>query len=227
MRGPRPHRSAHRGPVAGALRLLLAGLLGMGAAALVACGSSGSGLIPFRNAGPLEADFQAIAQAAQEGGGSCTATEAAIQKAEHDLHVLPSTVDGGLRGRLEEGISSLSARARELCAQASTTTPASTSTTRTTPPATTTSTQPTQTTSTQATTPTSTAPAQTTSQPTGTEGGGTPAEGAGQAPGVGAGEGQAGEAGAGNGAAGSGAAGPGAREGGASGGATGGTGGGQ
>lgn len=218
----RPRLSINRRPGSSALRLLLAGLLGVGAALLVSCGSSGNGLIPLQNAGPLESDFQAIAQAAQAGNGSCTETEATIHKAEQDLHGLPSTVDSGLRGRLEEGIANISAHARALCAQPpGTTTAGTTSTTKTSPPATATTTQPVQTTGTQATTPTSTAPAQTTSQPTGSEGGGTPAEGASQAPGVGASEGQPGEGGS-NGAAGA----PAGREG-ASSGSTGGTGGGQ
>ena len=96
------------------IRLLTAALLGVGAAVLVSCGSSGKGLIPLAYAGPLQTDFQAVLQAAQEGDGSCTATEAAIRKTEHDLQALPSSVDDGLRGRLAEGVANLSVRAREL-----------------------------------------------------------------------------------------------------------------
>ena len=80
------------------IRLIPAGLLGVGAAVLVSCGSSGKGLIPLAYAGPLQSDFQTVLQAAREGDGSCTATEAKIRKTEHDLQALPSTVDGGLRG---------------------------------------------------------------------------------------------------------------------------------
>lgn len=150
------------------LRLIPAALLGVGAAVLVACGSSGKGLIPTAYAGPLQNDFQAVVRAAQEGNGSCSTTEAQIRKTEHDLHKLPASVDGGLRGRLEEGVENLAARARVLCSQplAQTTTTATTPTTTTPPPATTT-TPP-------ATTPTTpTTPTPTTETPS-EEGGGTP-----------------------------------------------------
>ena len=73
------------------------------AALLVACGSSGKGLIPTANAGPLQSDFEAVAQAAQSGEGSCTATEAAIEKTESDFAALPATVDAGLRKTLSVG----------------------------------------------------------------------------------------------------------------------------
>ena len=111
-------------------RLLTAALLGVGAAVLISCGSSGKGLIPLADAGPLQDDFQAVLQAAQEGDGSCTATEAAIRKTQHDLQALPFSVDDGLRGRLAEGVANLSVRARELCAEplAQTTTTSTTTT---------------------------------------------------------------------------------------------------
>jgi hypothetical protein len=149
------------------LRLVPAALLGVGAAVLVSCGSSGKGLIPLANAGPLQSDFQAVLEAAQEGNGNCAATEAQIRKTERDLAALPSSVDGGLRGRLAEGVTNLSARARVLCAQplTQTTTTTTETTTATTPPATTTSTQPTATT----TAPTATTPR--TGTPSGEEGG--------------------------------------------------------
>ncbi len=119
------------------LRLIPAALLGVGAAVLVACGSSGKGLIPTAYAGPLQGDFQAVVRAAQEGGGDCSATEAQIHKTENDLHKLPASVDGGLRGRLEEGVENLAARARVLCSQppTQTATTATTPTTTTPPPA--------------------------------------------------------------------------------------------
>ncbi len=204
------------------LHLIPAGLLGAAAALLVSCGSSSKGLIPLEYAGPLQSDFQAVIQAAREGDGSCSATEVEIRKTEHDLRALPSTVNGGLRGRLEEGVANLSARARVLCTQplSQSTSTTGTSTTKTTPPpSTTTTTQPAPTT-TQATTPTTgAAPAPTTSQPSG-QGGGT------QAPGTGNDEGRGGEAEAGGqeGAGGVGQAGPGEV---GSGGSTGGTGGGR
>jgi hypothetical protein len=189
-----------------AVRLLLAVLLGIGAAVLVSCGSSGKGLIPAAQAGPLQSDFLAVAQAAREGDGSCQTTEVAIHKTEHDLRTLPSSVDSGLRGRLEEGVANLSARARVMCTQplspttTSTTGTSTTSTTRTAPTRTsptatsTTEAPPTETTETTATAPTGTAPPPTATQQLGTGGGA-------QAPGD---EGQGAEDGAGSAAPGGG-----------------------
>lgn len=146
-----------------ATRTPLAALLASAAALLAACGGSGRGLIPEANAGPLRADFEAVAQAAQSGNGSCTGTEAALGKTEKDFLALPASIDRGLRGRLQEGISNLRQRAMAMCAQP---VPTVTSTTST---STTPSTTPAQTTPT--TTPTSTP---TTATPS-NEGGGTPA----------------------------------------------------
>lgn len=138
-----------------------AALLGVAAAlVLVACGSSGRGLIPEANAGPLQNDFEAIAQAAQAGNGNCTATTAAINKAERDFAALPATVDAALRNRLSQGISNLRERALELCAEPLT------PTTTTTTPRTTTTASPTHTQTTPAPTPTATTPATTTHEPT-------------------------------------------------------------
>jgi len=183
------------------IRLLLAGLLGVFATLLVACGSSGKGLIPAANAGPLQSDFEAVAQAAQSGEGSCTATEVAIAKTETDFAALPGTVDSGLHKTLSLGIANLRRRALALCAQPL---PQTTSTTKTsTTPTTATSTQttPTPTTTTHTeTSPTPTTPTPTTPTAT-TPGGGTPAPGSGSEPGVsngpGGGTGIGGESGAG------------------------------
>jgi hypothetical protein len=153
-------------------RLLIAGVLGVGAALLVSCGSSGKGLIPTGNAGPLQSDFEAVARDAQNGNGRCTATEAAITKTEKDFGSLPAAVDAGLRSRLREGITNLRTRALEVCAQ-----PLPQATVTTTAPRTSTSTQTTPTTPTVTQT-TSSQTAPTTSTPTSTgPGGGTPAPG--------------------------------------------------
>jgi hypothetical protein len=183
------------------LRFALAALLGVGAALLVACGSSGGGLIPAGNAGPLQHDFDRVAQLAQEGDGSCTATEAAIHKTESDFEKLPSTINSGLHERLEQGIENLNSRARALCAEplasATGTTGTSTSTATTPPPTTTAKTETTPTTPAQTTptTPTGTTPSTTT---TPDNEGGTPAPGPGEVP---PSEGEAGnEEGAGAGA---------------------------
>ena len=172
------------------IRLTLTTLLGVATAVLVACGSSGKGLIPLADAGPLQSDFEAVAQAAQTGDGSCSATMAAINKTEQDFAALPASIDAGLRDRLSQGISNLRERALTLCTQplaqtttASTprttttaTTPTRTETTSTTPTTTTQTTQ-TQSTQTTPTTPTATTPSD--------NGGGTVAPGAESPNGVG------------------------------------------
>jgi hypothetical protein len=202
-RNPSARQSSVRG-VRGqlTLRIPLAGLVGVSAALLVACGGSGKGLIPSANAGPLQSDFEAVAQAAQSGEGNCTATEAAIEKTETDFADLPSTVDAGLHKTLSVGISNLRRRALALCAQPL---PQATSTTKTSTPTTTTSTTtipttPTHTETTTPTTPTATTPTAT------TPGGGTPAPGSESTPGAssgpGGGTGIGGESGSGAGGAG-------------------------
>jgi len=125
---------SRRGSWTVGLRLLAAGLLGVAVTiVLVSCGSSGKGLIPIANAGPLQSDFEGVAQAAQTGGGNCTATAEAINKTEQDFAALPATIDPGLHRRLREGISNLRERALALCAQplAQTATTTTTSTTKT------------------------------------------------------------------------------------------------
>ncbi|HTR89182.1 MAG TPA: hypothetical protein VMG62_03620, partial [Solirubrobacteraceae bacterium] len=100
------------------LRPLLALLLGAALALLVlACGGSTKGLIPTANAGPLQGDFEAVAQAAENAGGDCSATKAAIEKTERDFAALPASVDAGLHAKLSEGIANLRERALAICAQ--------------------------------------------------------------------------------------------------------------
>jgi hypothetical protein len=154
------------------IRLLSSVLLGVAAAVLVSCGSSGSGLIPSASAGPLRRDFETVLQAASAGSGDCTATEAALGKAEEDFLALPATIDKGLHERLQEGLSNLHKRALEMCAElapgattptGAETTPSTTTTTSTgteTTPTTTTPTTPTTTTGTQTTPTTATPPGQ-------------------------------------------------------------------
>lgn len=177
----------------------LAALLGLAAALLVACGSSGTGLIPAASAGPLQSDFEAVAQAAQSGDGNCLTTESALGKTEQDFLALPASVDAGLRRHLREGIANLRKVALEMCAQPSpsaTTGTTATTTTQTTTTAT--QTTPTTTTGTQTPPP---------APPESSEGnsGGTPAEGESESeegPGKGKGNGKGG----GDGEAGSGGA---------------------
>jgi hypothetical protein len=162
-----PHQARDRRPSAGSiLRLLLAGLLGVAAALLVACSSSGKGLIPASAAGPLQNDFEAVQQTAESANGDCTATEAALQKTAADFAALPLAVDAGLRSNLGQGIANLRVRAHELCSQpsAQATTTGAAPTTSSTPTATSTPTTP----------PTST---ETTPTSPSSPGGGTPAPG--------------------------------------------------
>jgi type IV secretory pathway VirJ component len=184
------------------VRALLAGLLGVAAALLVSCGSSNGKLIPVAAAGPLQSDFEAVAQEAESADGSCAATEAAIVKTEQDFSALPAAVDAGLRNTLRQGIDNLREHALALCAQS----PAQTTTTSTAQKDTTSA----RTTTTTATTPTVTQTTTTASTPTTTTpppttpgtGGGTPAPGAGESP---SGAGESGAGGAGPGAGGAGA----------------------
>jgi hypothetical protein len=153
-------------------RVLAFAALGICAALLVSCSSSGKGLIPTGDAGPLQTDFEAVAQAAENGDGSCTATESALLKTDRDFARLPTTVDAGLRDTLRRGIENLRTRSLALCTQPlpqATTTQTTPKTTTSTTTSTPTSTE-TQTTSTQTSTP---APAPSPSGP----GGGTPAPG--------------------------------------------------
>jgi hypothetical protein len=179
-------------------RVALAALLGLAAALLVGCSGSSAKLIPVAQAGPLQNDFETVAQAAEAGNGSCSATEAAITKTEQNFTALPSSVDAGLRNTLRNGIENLRAHALALCAQPLVQTSATTTTAKTAPTIVIAPSE-TQTTTTP-TTPTSTAPVTPTTTPTtptNTPEGGTPAPGAGEsAPGQaggGSGEGPAGE----------------------------------
>jgi hypothetical protein len=187
------------------IRSAIAALLGVLAAVLVSCGSSGAGLIPAADAGPLQSDFEAVAEAAAKGNGSCAATESALGKTEQDFLALPASVDRGLHARLEQGISNLRRRALAMCVEpvAGATTETTTATTQTTTSPETTPTTTTETT----TTPPSTQTTQTTTTPP-SESGGTEA-GEGQVeegPGKGKGKDKAQGEGEGNGAAGAGGA---------------------
>jgi hypothetical protein len=163
-------------PSAIGLRLLATGLAGVVVAvALASCGSGGKGLIPTADAGPLKGDFEAVAQAAQAGGGNCTATTEAINKTEQDFAALPSTIDPGLHSRIRDGISNLRGRALALCAQ-----PLTPTATTTTPRTTTTTTKAQTTTPTPTTTTTTPAPTTPTTTTPPNNGGGTVAPGEGE-----------------------------------------------
>lgn len=176
-------------------RSLSALLLCLAAVLLASCGGSGKGLIPAQDAGPLQGDFEAVADAAQNGNGDCKATATAIRKTQEDYAALPSTVDHGLRRTLESGIANLRSRALTLCAQplpsAEATATLSTSTSTTTTSSTTTSTSTTSTETTSTLSPPVEGPTATTpsgpgggTQAPGADGGGTPGAG-GSTPGAG------------------------------------------
>jgi hypothetical protein len=202
MHGPRTPNgrrspSAPGGDVArvSPLRLSLAALLGVAAALLIACSGSSKGLIPTGDAGPLQSDFEAVAHAAENGDGDCSATEAALLKTDQDFAALPSSIDTGLHNTLRQGIENLRTRALALCTQPLPGTTETTSTEKSTTGTTDTTTTPTET----QTTPTQTTP--TTPEPTGPSGpgGGTPAPGEGN-PGGAEESGEAGTGGASGGA---------------------------
>jgi hypothetical protein len=189
---PSATRSAATRRLMIALRAALCAVLGVSAALLVACGSSGKSLIPMADAGPLRSDFEEVAQDAQNAEGNCDATTAALNKTAQDFAALPASVNQGLHAKLKVGIENLRERALALCAQPSTNTATITTTTRTTtrtrpvspsPPVTSTQTTP--------TTPTATA---TTPTPPAENGGGTAAP-SGEAPPGGGAEAGVGESG--------------------------------
>jgi hypothetical protein len=196
------------------VRALLACVLGVSAIALASCGSSSSKLIPVADSSSLQGDFETVAQAAENGDGSCTNTEGALLKTEQDFDALPASVDAGLRDRMREGITKLREDALSRCQeQTGTSTSKTTSTAKTTTPTKTQSTPTTSTPSTETqTTPATSTPEETpaTGNENGGVGGGTPAEetppGAGQGGGTGAHENE-GAAGAGGASSGTGAAG--------------------
>ncbi len=181
----------------GAIRLGLAGALGATCALLVACGSSGKGLIPSTNAGPLSSDFDSVSQAVS--AGDCAATQRALDQARRDFNALPAGIDAGLRANLRQGLTNLEQIAPTECArtqsqsQTSQTTSSQTSSTTT---SSTTSTTPTTSTTTTSTTTTPTTTSSTTSSSSSTTtpttgpatGGGTPAPSGNGSGGAGAGQ---------------------------------------
>jgi hypothetical protein len=167
-----------------ALPFLLAAVLGVSAAALVACGSSASDrkqFIPPRSADRLKTALSDVRSAVDDG--NCEAAQSAVSRARGVLVNLPSAVDDRLVARLRQGITNLETIAPTECKQhqttstettTQTTTPADTTPTDTTPTDTTpTDTTPTDTTTT-TTTPTTTTtapPATTTTAPADPTGG--------------------------------------------------------
>jgi cell division septation protein DedD len=147
-----------------ALPFLLALVLGVAAAAVVACGSSGSSrrqFIPDRSAQRMSSALDDVRSAVDDG--DCTKAEQALARARGVLVNLPSSVSDRLVARLRQGLDNLRAIAPQECAKNQTQTETTTTTTETTTPETTaTETTPTTTTSTTPTTTTGTTPTTTT-----------------------------------------------------------------
>jgi chitinase len=136
-------------------------VLGVGAALLVACGSSSSSLIPAANAGFLQSDFNAVASSV--AAGDCAETRTEVEKTQSDLASLPPTINAQLLATLTTGVQTLADRAVTECKQA-----AGSNTTTTVQNSTPTQTQPDTNTNTNTTT-TTTVPVDTNTQPTGTD----------------------------------------------------------
>jgi cell division septation protein DedD len=152
-----------------ALPFLLALVLGVAAAAVVACGSSGSSrrqFIPDRSAQRMSTALDDVRSAVDDG--DCTKAEQALARARGVLVNLPSSVSNRLVARLQQGLDNLRVIAPQECARNKTQTETTTTTETTTPETTATETTPTTTTSTTPTTTTSTTPTTTTGTGTGT-----------------------------------------------------------
>jgi hypothetical protein len=147
------------------LPYLVAGLLGVGAAALVACGEQRGDLIPAASAENLSSALDDVQRAVDDG--DCDAAARGLSQARGALVNLPESVNDRLAARLEEGIRNLEQIVPERCAEQetqtetvpTTTEPTQTETTTTEPTQTeTTTTEPTQPDTTTEPTPTDTEP---------------------------------------------------------------------
>jgi outer membrane biosynthesis protein TonB len=139
MRRPLPH--------------LVALALGVGAAALVACGTSTKGGIPAASAGELRSQIEDVRQAVD--AGRCDALDGQLRQVDDSVQSLPATVDRRLRSSLRDAADRLRREAGDECDDGESTTPTTTE-----PVVTQTQTEPLPTTT--ATTQTTTTPEQTT-----------------------------------------------------------------
>jgi hypothetical protein len=101
-----------------ALPLLAAFLLGLAAAALVACGSDGR--IPAGDASQLRSQLDRVS--ADFKAGECDAAQSAVVRARSIAVSLPPSVDRDLAARLRSGLASLQSRVSATCGQTQTTT---------------------------------------------------------------------------------------------------------
>jgi cell division protein FtsN len=137
-----------------ALPYLLAFVLGVGAAALTACGSTNKAMIPATNANRLKSDLDEVLNAIDDS--DCTRSGRAIAQIRADLDSLPSGTSQRLEHRMREAVAKLSDQASTECQKTTPTETQATATTEST--ATTVETLPTTTTDTTATVPTTTTP---------------------------------------------------------------------
>src|ERR1700743_2842487 len=111
-------------------RALLAAILGFAAAFVVACGSSGNGLLSSDQSSSIAAQLTAISARVQKGHGGRAAV--ASRRLTNVISGLPSGVDQKLVQNLGQGAATVSSLATRDCAQSHTTsTPTVTSTTTT------------------------------------------------------------------------------------------------
>lgn len=145
--------------------LLLALILGAGAAGLTACGKDNPHLFSAARADRLTQALDEVQGAVSDH--NCAAATRALSRLNDQLTSLPNSIDPRLRLQLQKGAVALSRQAAKECQQTDTTTTATTDTTPTTT-ATTTTTTPTTTQTTTTTTPTTTTttPTTTTTVPT-------------------------------------------------------------
>ncbi len=90
-------------------------------AALSACGSSSSGLIPPRDATRIGTALTALTTALT--GHNCAGTQSALDSLSIAINSLPASVDGRLSGNVEQGYADLASEARAQCKPAGSTTP--------------------------------------------------------------------------------------------------------
>jgi outer membrane biosynthesis protein TonB len=131
---------------------LVALALGVGAAVLVACGTSTKGGIPAASAGELKSQIEDVRQAVD--AGRCDELDGQLRQVDESVQSLPATVDQRLRSSLRDAADRLRREAVDECDAGEPTTPTTTEPvqTQTEPPPTTTPT----------TTQTTTVPEQTT-----------------------------------------------------------------
>ena len=161
----------------------MAGGLGLAAAFVVACGSSGggtdTGFLSAAESSTISGELGAISSAVS--AGDCGRARQASDKLNDTLADLPASVDQKLAHNLGQGASTVKSLALSDCRASRTTSTTSTTTSsETTPPATTETTPPTTTTTPPATTTQTTPPptgTSTTSPPTGTSPHGTSTSG--------------------------------------------------